>query len=123
LRYAPRIFISTKTKQRIPNLYKELIKIYDGFNTRVETPKLNKTLEYIIQGNPPKSFKGKQLKIYYATQIKSKPPTFLLFVNNSKFIQKSYQTYVENKLHDMLNIMGTPLRIVFRNKQKKEREE
>lgn len=122
LRYAPLLFISAKTKQRIPNLYQELVKVYDSYTSKMETPKFNKVLEYIINGNPPKTFKGKQLKIYYGTQLKSAPPTFLLFVNNMKYTQQNYLTYIENQLRGHFELTGTPLRLVFRNKQNKKKE-
>jgi GTP-binding protein len=122
LRYAPLLFISAKTKQRIPNLYQELVKVYDSYTSKIETPKFNKVLEYIINGNPPKTFKGKQLKIYYGTQLKSAPPTFLLFVNNMKYTQQNYLSYIENQLRENFELTGTPLRLVFRNKQNKKKD-
>lgn len=122
LGYAPVLFISAKTKQRIGNIYQELIKVYDSYTRKIETPKFNKTLDYIINGNPPKTFKGKQLKIYYGTQLKSSPPTFLLFVNNMKYTQQNYISYIENQLREHFELTGTPLRLAFRNKQNKKKD-
>lgn len=120
LSYAPLVFISALTKQRVPNIYKETTAIFDSYSRNIETAKFNKALAYIVSANPPKMYKGKQLKIYYGTQIKNSPPTFLLFVNNMKFMQKNYLTYLEKQLREALALYGTPLRFVFRNKINKQ---
>ena len=68
---------------------------------------------------PPDTVKGKKLKIYYSTQIKTCPPTFALFINNEKLIKDSYKRYLENKMRESFGFFGTPIKLIFREKQEK----
>ena len=88
-------------------------------NKRVSTGILNKVINESIELNPPASVKGKRLRIYYSTQVKAKPPTFALFVNNVDLIRDSYKKYLAKKLRENFGFFGTPIRIGFREKGEK----
>ncbi len=114
--YAPIIFISAKTGQRLDRLY-ELIKFVDTQNAmRVKTGKLNEILAAATLRVQPPTDKGKRLKIYYMTQVSTRPPTFVFFVNNAELFHYSYQRYLENKLREVFGLEGTPVRFVIRER-------
>ncbi len=119
--YAPIIFISAKTGQRIENLF-ELIKKVSNFHAmRISTGMLNDLLsEAIIRVQPPTD-KGKRLKIYYMTQVSTKPPTFVCFVNSKDLFHFSYQRYIENRIRDTFNLIGTPINFIIREKNNYKR--
>ena len=71
--------------------------------------------------NPPNSVKGKRLKVYYATQVKAAPPTFVIFVNNEDLLKDSYKRYLENRLREAFGFFGTPIRLSARERQGKEK--
>lgn len=116
LSFAPKIFISAVTKQRLDQIFTESIKVYEQCTKRVSTGLLNKVINEAYALNPPTSFKGKRLKIYYTTQAKTQPPTFILFVNNEELIKDSYKRYIENKLREAFGFFGTPIRISVRQR-------
>ena len=116
LSFAPKIFISAVTKQRLDQIFTESIKVYEQCIKRVSTGLLNKIINEAYALNPPTSFKGKRLKIYYTTQAKVQPPTFVLFVNNEELLKDSYKRYIENKLREAFGFYGTPIRISVRNR-------
>ncbi len=116
LSFAPKIFISAVTKQRLDQIFTESIKVYEQCVKRVSTGLLNKIINEAYALNPPTSFKGKRLKIYYTTQAKVQPPTFVLFVNNEELLKDSYKRYIENKLREAFGFYGTPIRISVRNR-------
>ncbi|MDE6138360.1 MAG: ribosome biogenesis GTPase Der [Candidatus Gastranaerophilales bacterium] len=119
LSFAPKIFISAVTKQRLGQIFEESIKVYEQCTKRVSTGLLNKVINEAYALNPPTSFKGKRLKIYYITQAKTQPPTFVLFVNNEELLKDSYKRYLENKLRDAFGFFGTPIRISVRERGNK----
>ena len=114
--FFPKIFISAVTKQRLDQIFTESIKVYEQCVKRVSTGLLNKIINEAYALNPPTSFKGKRLKIYYTTQAKVQPPTFVLFVNNEELLKDSYKRYIENKLREAFGFYGTPIRISVRNR-------
>lgn len=118
--YAPNLFISAKTGQRIDRLF-ELIKYVANTNAmRIRTGVLNELLaEATVRVQPP-SDKGRRLKIYYVTQPSTKPPTFVFFCNNAELFHFSYQRYVENRIRETFGLEGTPVRIVVRERGDKE---
>ena len=116
LSFAPKIFISAVTKQRLDQIFTESIKVYEQCVKRVSTGLLNKIINEAYALNPPTSFKGKRLKIYYTTQAKVQPPTVVLFVNNEELLKDSYKRYIENKLREAFGFYGTPIRISVRNR-------
>ena len=121
LSFAPKIFISAVTKQRLDQIFVESMNVYAQWTKRVSTGLLNKVINEAYALNPPTSFKGKRLKIYYTTQAKSEPPTFILFVNNEELLKDSYKRYVENKLREAFGFFGTPIRISIRQRGEKKR--
>ena len=116
--YAPIIFISAKTGQRLDRLY-ELIKFVDEQNAmRISTGKLNDVLAAATARVQPPSDKGKRLKIYYMTQASTRPPTFVCFVNNKDLFHYSYQRYIDNQIREVFGLEGTPTRFVIREREK-----
>lgn len=114
--YAPIIFISAKTGQRVERLF-ELIKYVNEQNTmRISTGKLNDILADATARVQPPSDKGKRLKIYYMTQASTKPPTFVCFCNNAELFHFSYQRYLENQIRSTFGLEGTPVRFVIRER-------
>ena len=120
LSYASKIFISAVTKQRLTQIFDESLKAYEQATKRVSTGLLNKVINEAYALNPPTSFKGKRLKIYYATQAKVQPPTFIFFVNDEELVKDSYKKYLENKLREAFGFFGTPIRISFRERKEKK---
>lgn len=116
--YAPVLFISAKTGQRVQKLY-ELIKYVAGqASFRVSTGMLNDIVNEAIAMVQPPSDKGKRLKIYYMTQSAIKPPTFVIFINDSELMHYSYERYLENQLRKNFGFEGTPIRFIHREKDK-----
>ena len=114
--YAPIIFISAKTGQRVDRLF-ELIKYVDSQNAlRVTTGMLNELLARATARVQPPSDKGRRLKIYYMTQISTRPPTFVCFVNRKDLFHFSYQRYIENQIRETFGLEGTPVRMVVRER-------
>ncbi|HCH28120.1 MAG TPA: ribosome biogenesis GTPase Der [Ruminococcaceae bacterium] len=117
--YAPIIFISAKTGQRIDRLF-ELIKYVDTQNAmRISTGKLNDILADATARVQPPSDKGKRLKIYYITQASTRPPTFVAFCNRAQLFHFSYQRYLENQIRSTFGLEGTPVRFVIRERGEK----
>lgn len=119
LSFAPKIFISAVTKQRLGQIFDKSLEVYEQCIKRVSTGLLNKVISEAYALNPPTSFKGKRLKIYYVTQAKTQPPTFVLFVNNEELLKDSYKRYLENKLREAFGFFGTPIRISVRERGNK----
>ena len=114
--YAPIIFISAKTGQRVDRLF-ELIKYVDSQNAmRISTGKLNDVLAAATARVQPPTDKGKRLKIYYMTQASTRPPTFVCFVNRSDLFHFSYQRYLENQIRETFGLEGTPINFVVRER-------
>ena len=117
--YAPIIFISAKTGQRLDRLF-ELIKFVDTQNAmRISTGKLNDVLSAATTRVQPPTDKGRRLKIYYMTQASTRPPTFVCFVNSKDLFHYSYQRYIDNQIREVFGIEGTPTRYVVREREKR----
>ena len=122
LSYAPIIFISAKTGQRVEKLF-ELINVVASQNAmRVSTSVLNQVLNEAIAIVQPPTDKGKRLKIFYMTQASTKPPTFIVFVNDKQLFHFSYERYLVNQLRKEFILTGTPIRMIVREKSDKEAE-
>lgn len=118
--YAPMVFISAKTGQRLDNLF-ELIKQTSNANAmRIKTGMLNDILAEAVARVQPPTDKGKRLKIYYMTQAAVKPPTFVCFVNSADLFHFSYQRYLENRIRDTFGLEGTPVRFIVRERGDKD---
>ena len=114
--YAPFLFISAKTGQRVDRLF-ELIKFVSEQNAmRIKTGMLNDVLAQATARVQPPTDKGKRLRIYYVTQASTKPPTFVFFVNRAELFHFSYQRYLENQFRETFGLEGTPVRIIVREK-------
>lgn len=117
--YAPIIFLSAKTGQRLDRLF-ELIKFVDTQNAmRISTGKLNDVLSAATTRVQPPTDKGRRLKIYYMTQASTRPPTFVCFVNSKDLFHYSYQRYIDNQIREVFGLEGTPTRYVVREREKR----
>ena len=120
LSYAPKIFISAVTKQRLTQIFDEGIKVCNEGCKRISTGLINKVVNEAYALNPPTSFKGKRLKIYYTTQVTAQPPTFVFFVNNQELLKDNYKRYLENKLREAFGFFGNPIRLSARERKEKK---
>ena len=118
--YAPSVFISAKTGQRVDSLFPLIQEVLEQNRKRISTGLLNDVINEAIAMVQPPSDKGKRLKIYYATQATTAPPTFVLFVNNAELAHYSYIRYLENQLRAKFGFEGTPIKFIIREKNKKE---
>ena len=114
--YAAKLFTSALTGQRINNLFDEIQIAAQNAAMRVQTGILNEVLIEAMAMNQPPHVKGVSLKIYYITQVSVKPPTFILFVNNSELMHFSYKRYIENQIRQNFGFKGTPIHFIVRNK-------
>lgn len=119
LDFAPKIFISAKTKQRLVSIYKQAKEVYAQCTKRISTSILNKVLLEAMAMNPPTTKRGKKLRVYYSAQVRTAPPTFILFVNDEDLVQDSYKRYLENKMREAFGFFGTPIRMSFRERKEK----
>ena len=120
MQYALVVFVSAMTKQRIHRLPEVIHYVAEQNAMRISTSVLNQVVEDAIAINPPPTEKGQRLKILYATQVKIKPPTFVIFVNEPEIMHFSYQRYLENKLREAFGFEGTPLQMIIRGKNEEE---
>ncbi len=117
--YAPIIFISAKTGQRLDRLF-ELIRYVDEQNAmRISTGKLNDVLAEATARVQPPTDRGRRLKIYYMTQASTRPPTFVCFVNKKELFHYSYQRYIDNRIREVFGLEGTPTRMIIRERESK----
>ena len=117
LSYAPILFISAETGQRVDKLFELINSVASQNAIRISTGVLNNILNESIAMVQPPSDKGKRLKIYYITQASTKPPTFVIFVNSKELMHYSYQRYIENQIRKNFGLEGTPIRFIVREKK------
>ena len=120
LSYAPIIFISAKTGQRVDKIFDMINTVANNNAIRVSTSMLNQVINEAIAVVQPPTDKGRRLKILYATQASTKPPTFVIFVNSKKLFHFSYERYLVNQIRTNFGITGTPIRVITREKGEKE---
>lgn len=120
--YAPILFVSVKTGQRINEIFECINKVNEFNSFRISTGTLNEVLARAVVKVPPPTHKGKRLKIYYMTQVSVRPPTFVFFVNKAELFHFSYQHYIENTLRDTFGFIGTPIHFIIREKSEKKFE-
>ena len=120
LSYAPVIFISAKTGQRVDKLFNMINNVAEQNAMRVSTATLNQVINEAIAIVQPPTDKGKRLKILYGTQVSTKPPTFVIFVNNKELFHFSYERYLVNQIRKEFGLEGTPVRIIAREKGETE---
>jgi GTP-binding protein len=118
--YAPKVFISALTGQRITKLFEMIKVVSQNHSLRISTGLLNDVLYEAMAMKQPPSDKGKRLKIYYMTQVSVRPPSFVIFVNDKELMHFSYERYIENQLRDAFGFRGTPLHFMIREKRGKE---
>ncbi|HHU52062.1 MAG TPA: ribosome biogenesis GTPase Der [Firmicutes bacterium] len=116
LNYAPVLFVSAKTGKGINRILPEVAKVANEYTKRIPTNILNNVVRDAIALHHPPSRKGKQLKIYYAAQLKVKPPTFQLWVNDPELMHFSYERFLENRLRDEFGFTGSPLRFILKKR-------
>lgn len=114
--FAPIMFISAKTGQRVDKLFEMIVFVHSQNSMRISTGKLNEVLADATARVQPPTDKGKRLKIYYMTQASTRPPTFVFFVNNAELFHFSYQRYLENQIRDVFGLDGTPVRFIIRER-------
>lgn len=118
--YVPMLFISAKTGQRVNQVLKQADFVYEQASMRVTTGILNDIINEAVMITEPPSDKGRRLKIYYATQVSVRPPTFIIKVNEPKLMHFSYERYLENYLRKSFSLTGTPIRLFIRARKNEE---
>ncbi|OMF35177.1 ribosome biogenesis GTPase Der [Paenibacillus sp. FSL H8-0548] len=118
--YAPIVYLSALTKQRLQKLLPVVKHVSDQHSMRIQTHLLNDVVSDAVAINPPPSDKGKRLRINYVTQVAIKPPTIVVFVNDPEIMHFSYERYLENKIRAAFNFEGTPIRIFSRRKSEED---
>jgi len=117
--YVPMLYISAQTGQRVDKVLPLALQVQEERLVRLTTSKINQVIHNAQDAHPAPSFKGRQLKMYYGTQVRSDPPTFLIYVNDVKLAHFSYKRYLENRLREEYGFLGTPIRIVMKGKKDK----
>lgn len=120
--YAPVVFASAKTGYHVKSILETALKIAQMRYLRVPTARLNEVVQAAIRRHDPTVIRNKPLKIYYATQVRVNPPTFVFFVNNTQGVHFSYERYLENRLREAFSFRGTAIRLQFRPRSKEERK-
>ena len=118
--YAPVVFLSALTGQRVDKLFEVIQEVHKQNTSRVTTGALNSVLAEATARVQPPTDKGRRLKIYYMTQAGTKPPHFVIFCNDARLFHFSYQRYLENQIREVFGLQGTPIRITIRQKGDKE---
>lgn len=113
----PIIFISAKTGKNVPALYPLIEKVHQNRIQKIETSPLNRFIEKALHKTAPPMIRGKRLKVYYMTQIKSSPPSFLFFVNNSKLLALTYKRYLMNQIRQEFDLLGSPVNFFLKSKK------
>ena len=118
--YVPFLFISAKSGQRVQKVLEAANEVYAQSIRRIPTGMLNDVLNEAVTMSEPPAQNGRRLKLYYGTQVSIAPPTFVVFVNESTLVHFSYERYLENYFRKTFGFAGTPIRILFRNRSRKE---
>lgn len=114
LDYAPIVFVSAVTKQRVHSVFPVINRVSENHSMRIQSSILNEVIEDAVARNPAPSDKGKRLRIYYATQVATRPPTFVVFVNEPEMMHFSYTRFLENRIREAFDFEGTPIKIIAR---------
>jgi GTP-binding protein len=120
--YVPVIFASAKTGLRVDEVMAMALRVQEERLTRIPTSEINRILREAVDKQSPPTHAGQRLKIFYGTQVRTDPPTFLFFVNDTKLMHVTYERYLENRIREAYPFVGTPLRLSFRNRQQAEGE-
>ncbi|KOS63649.1 ribosome biogenesis GTPase Der [Lysinibacillus agricola] len=114
LDYAPIIFVSANTKQRVHQILPIIQRVSENHAMRIQSSILNEVIEDAVARNPAPTDKGRRLRIYYATQVAIQPPTFVVFVNEPELMHFSYERFLENRIRETFDFEGTPIRLITR---------
>ena len=118
LDYVPVLFISAKTGLRVEEVLPLALRVQEERLVRISTAELNRIVREAVDRQAPPTKAGKRLKIYYASQVRTDPPTFLFHVNETDLVHFSYERYLENQIRQAYGFLGTPLRLSFRPRSK-----
>lgn len=116
LDYAPVLFISALSGQRVQNVLPTVMEVFEERNKRISTAQVNRTLRDALNAHPPPTKKGKRLKILYGSQVRTSPPIFLFSVNDEQLVHFTYKRFLENRIRREYAFTGTPIRLSFRNR-------
>jgi len=116
LAYAPILFVSAETGQRVRKILEEVERVAAEYNKTVSTSPLNQVLQDAVRHHQPPVFRGRRVKLFYITQTGTQPPTFTIFANASEGLHFSYQRYLENKLREAFGFSGCPIRLIFKDR-------
>jgi len=117
--YVPILFISAKTGKRVDQVLPMAVRVQEERLVRLSTSQLNKVIQDAQARHQPTTKSGQTLKIYYGTQVRSDPPTFMLYCNDPKLAHFSYRRFLENRIRENYNYLGTPIRLVFKSRREK----
>lgn len=120
--YAPQMYISAKTGQRVDKLFPMIESCLENARRRISTGLLNDCIREAVTAVEPPSSGGRRLRIYYATQVSTCPPSFVLFVNDTKLMHYSYERYLKNYLRKTFDFTGTPIRMMIRNRNENKND-
>jgi GTP-binding protein len=115
--YVPILFISAKTGQRVDQVLPMALRVQEERLARLSTSKINEVIHKAQDAHPHPSHAGRALKMYYGTQVRSDPPTFMIYVNDPKLMHFSYLRYLENQIRAVYGFLGTPIRIVTKGRR------
>lgn len=121
-KYAPVLFVSALTGRRCPSILEKALEVHASAAHRIRTSDLNKLLNQAFTKNPPPVHRGEPVKLFFATQVETNPPTFLLFVNYPRSLPDSYRRYLSNSIREFYAYVGTDLRILFKKRTQKEQD-
>jgi GTP-binding protein len=119
MEYVPVLFVSAKSGQRVHKVLSTALRVQEERLRRIPTGELNRLIHEAVAKAPPKGGHRHRLKFFYVTQARTDPPTFVFFVNEQELVHFSYQRYLENKIRERYGFVGTPIRLVFRNRSEK----
>ena len=115
--YAPIVFVSALKNQRIQTLFEQIKIVYENYNRRIATNVLNDIILDASIMNQAPIFNGDRIRVYYGSQVDTKPPTFVLFVNDPNYMHFSYQRYLENRFRSAFMLEGTPIKLILRKRE------
>lgn len=115
--FAPVITISAKTGLRVKKMFKTIDEVYGQYTTRIGTGELNRIFEKAVERTPPALHRGRRTKLYYVSQVSTRPPTFVCFSNNPEAVHFSYRRYLLNQIREATGLTKTPLRLLFRKRE------
>jgi len=116
MQFAPALTVSALTGQRISGIFPIVEDVYRQFTTRIGTGEINRMLEKATQYKEPSLFKGRRLKFFYMTQVSTRPPSFVLFVNAPEGVHFSYKRYLINRIRQEFGLTKTPIHLMFRER-------